>query len=479
MVARSGTATSQVAGPHGDDDDFRSDRPDRYSRLTPLNLFLVLLVCWVLVKIQLILIIGLLALLFGTILEGPVQRIEARRVPRPAAITMVYAVFIGSIALLIAAVAGPIADQADEFREQAPEQFRSLQQDWRQSSNPILSGVGADLLGRGIDFLEEPGDTVNGGDASRALPVLQGIGTVVFSILTLLVITFYYLLEKSLIRRVVLDYIHPDRRGRVNRIWEDAERKVGSWMRGQLLLCLIIGTIATTSYGIVGLRFWPLLGLWAGITEIIPIIGPWLGGIPAVLIALTMGWETALITAAIILGMQTLENWILVPRVMRGAVGLTPMTVFVAILAGTQLLGVPGAILAIPIAAVVQVILTDFLDRRRGRHSQSAISGWRWMLTRGPLRDDDEGPASPDAGEFTSFEDQIESDAHELTPDHEPVPTSNTEPQPPVRQDRPRVSARRTTAGEPDSRWRFLGVGKQDGESHATPEAPRSKPDKP
>jgi predicted PurR-regulated permease PerM len=478
MVARSGTATSQVAGPH-DDDDLRPDRPDRYARITPLNLFLVLLLCWVLVKIQLILIIGLLALLFGTILEGPVQRIEARRVPRPAAITMVYAVFIGSIALLITAVAGPIADQADEFREQAPEQFRSLQQDWRQSSNPILSGVGADLLGRGIDFLEEPGDTVNGGDASRALPVLQGIGTVIFSILTLLVITFYYLLEKSLIRRVVLDYIHPDRRGRVNRIWEDAERKVGSWMRGQLLLCLIIGTIATTSYGIVGLRFWPLLGLWAGITEIIPIIGPWLGGIPAVLIALTMGWETAVITAAIILGMQTLENWILVPRVMRGAVGLTPMTVFVAILAGTQLLGVPGAILAIPIAAVVQVILTDFLDRRRGRHSQSAISGWRWMLTRGPLRDDDEIPTNRDAGEFASFEDQIESDAHEIAPDRDPVPSSYSESPPPMGSERQRTSTRRAAAGDPDSRWRFLGLGKQEGEGHSAQEPSRPEPDKP
>jgi hypothetical protein len=180
------------------------------------------------------------------------------------------------------------------------------------------------------------------------------------------------------------------------------ENKVGGWMRGQLMLCLIIGTIATISYGIIGLSFWPLLGLWAGITEIIPIVGPWLGGIPAVIVALTQGWQTALIVGLIILGMQSLENWFLVPRVMRGAVGLTPLAVFLAILAGTQLMGIPGAVLAIPIAATIQVILTDWIDQRKIRRTSEAepVSGWRWMLTRGVGRDttpeSSEGPDGKD-----------------------------------------------------------------------------------
>lgn len=447
--------------------DVGSGQRDRYPRITPLTLFLVLLLCWVLFKIQLVLILGLLALLFGTILEGPVQRIEARRVPRAAAITVVYAIFIGSVALLILLFVPAISDQADDFREQAPQQLRSLQEDWRTSSNPVFSGIGQDLLGQGIDFLEEPGSSVSGDDAERALPVIAGISTALVSTLTLLVITFYYLLEKALIRRVILEQIHPAKRERVNRVWEDVERKVGGWMRGQLLLCLIIGTIATTSYAIIDLRFWPLLGLWAGLTEIIPIIGPWIGGIPAVLIAMTMGWQTAIVTACIIFGMQSLENWFLVPRVMRGAVGLTPLTVFVAIVAGTQLIGIIGGVLAIPIAATVQVILTDYLDRRRGSQSQPSISGWRWMLTRGPLRDDNPEPATNGASqEFVSYEDQIESDGHQMTAAAvASAPKPNLED---AGQESPSTTAEqrpwagKTDRDDRDARWGFLGHSKQD-----------------
>ena len=216
---------------------------------------------------------------------------------------------------------------------------------------------------------------------------LRGGGIV--SVITALVVTFYYLLEKRLLRGLILDSLSPRMRDRVDGLWTEVENKVGRWMRGQLLLCLIIGVFATVFYGIIGLDFWPLLGLWAGITEIIPILGPWLGAIPAVLVALTMGAEIALLVAVFILLLQSLENWVLVPRVMRGAVGLTPLTVFVAIIAGTQLMGITGAILAIPIAAGLQVILTEYMNQRRSRYQIEPVqgSGWRWMLNRARDRD--------------------------------------------------------------------------------------------
>jgi predicted PurR-regulated permease PerM len=131
----------------------------------------------------------------------------------------------------------------------------------------------------------------------------------------------------------------------------------------------------------MGVRFWPLLGLFAGITEAIPILGPWLGGIPAFVIALTESWEKAFFVALFVVALQTTENWVLVPRVMRGAVGLTPLTVLVAILAGTAFMNVIGAFLAIPIAAVVQVLVSDYLRSRReiNRIPESQGTGWRWM----------------------------------------------------------------------------------------------------
>jgi predicted PurR-regulated permease PerM len=368
-----------------------TQEPSAHGRpsLTPASLFLVLLLFWIVTQVQLVLVLGLLALLFGTILEGPVRFFQHRRFPRPAAILAVYIIIIGALALLIVAIAPGIGDQVNEFVDNAPAQLENLRDEWSASSNGLLSGPGVGVLDRAIELVKGDQEvTVPQNAIDRAIPVLTSITGGLVSTVTLLVMTFYYLLEKRLLRGLILDALSPSARGRVDGLWTEVEIKVGGWMRGQLLLCLIIGTIATVSYGIIGLDFWPLLGLWAGLTEIIPIVGPWIGGIPAVLIALTMSWKLAITTAIIIVGMQTLENWVLVPRVMRGAVGLTPLTVFVAILAGTQFMGVVGAVLAIPIAATIQVILTDLLERRSVRDERmTARAGWRWMLSRG-LRDD-------------------------------------------------------------------------------------------
>ena len=393
----------------GTNDSNGSDGP---TLLTPLNLFLVLIVFTLLTSLSGLLVSVLMAVLLGTILEGPVQRMEKRSVPRAAAIAICYAGVLATIVALVFIILPVVQDQASEFRETFPAQMHELRDDWATSSNPLLRGTGVDLLDTGIDFIESPDETSNvnvtGETAAAAIPIVGSVIGAFASLITTLVITFYYLLEKKLVRRVVIDQLSPENQPRISALWTNVENKVGGWLRGQMFLCLIIGVLATVSYGVIGLDFWPLLGLWAGITEIIPIVGPWLGGIPAVVVALTMGPEKALLVALIILAMQSLENWFLVPRVMRGAVGLTPLTVFVAIIAGTQLMGVIGAILAIPIAAGLQVVLSEYMNQRRSRYQIEPVqgSGWRWMLNRARDRELD----SSDTSDESDFGSQVESD---------------------------------------------------------------------
>jgi predicted PurR-regulated permease PerM len=377
--------------PRHDDHNGGPDDGDLRTGLTATSLFLVLILFWIVTRVEYVIVLVLFGLLLGTILEGPVRRIEARRVPRPAAIFMIYAGIIGLLVLAVFLIIPVIADQADEFREDVPAQLQELENDWRSSSNGILSGPGAAVLERAQEFLDNPNQQANidTETVQNVIPLISSVTAGIIGVVTTLVITFYYLMERAFIRKLVISQLHPDRQARIDRIWQDVENKVGGWMRGQLFLMLIIGIIATTSYGILGLRFWPLLGLWAGLTEIIPIVGPWIGGVPAVIVALTMGWDTALITAIIIVSMQTLENWVLVPRVMKGAVGLTPLTVFLAILTGTQFMGVTGAILAIPIAAGIQVILSNYFAARQMRRDSQQPSGWRWMLNRAGGRYDE------------------------------------------------------------------------------------------
>jgi predicted PurR-regulated permease PerM len=148
-------------------------------------------------------------------------------------------------------------------------------------------------------------------------------------------------------------------------VWEEIENRIGGWTRGQAMLCLIIGVISTIGYLILGLDYWIALGLWAGITELIPFIGPILGGAAAFAVALTDSWQKALIVVVFVLILQQLESSVLVPRVMRNAVGMSPLTVILAVLIGSTLYGPIGAILAIPLGASVQVIASEIIQERR------------------------------------------------------------------------------------------------------------------
>jgi predicted PurR-regulated permease PerM len=354
-----------------------ADSEWRRPGLTPLSLLLVLLSAYVLMKIQLVVVLVILAVLFATIIERPVMALHRRRIPRPLSILAVYVMIIGGIVLAGLMAAPTITDEARRFQAEAPEQLRELRNDWRFSGNNILEGAGVNLLNRLLAEFDDPSSP----SEEVTVGIVTGVGGGIVGLLTVFVMAFYYLTEKALLRRIVINQVKPSSRERVERIWNLVEAQVGRWLRGQLTLCLIIGSLSFVGYGLMGVRFWPLLGLWAGITEIIPIVGPRLGGIPAVAIAATMSWDKALMVAIFVILLQFLENSILVPRVMRGAVGLSPLTVFVAILAGTQYLGVIGALLAIPIAAAIQVILSEYFKGRREMHRvvEPVSPGWRWM----------------------------------------------------------------------------------------------------
>lgn len=346
-----------------------------------MSLLIVLIIGYLLIQIQFVLVLILLSLVFATVISTPVDALERRHVPRPLAILLVYIGIIAGVTVLFMGLAPLIREQSAEFRTQAPQSLAELQQTWQGSGNALLSGPGQQMLDRALVFLDSPSQMQVSVPQGAALGVLTGVGGGVIGLVTVLIISFYYLMERQWIRRIALGSAQAETRIRVIRIWDEVEQKVGDWLRGQLTLCLVIGVTATVGYAAMGIKFWPLLGLWAGLTEIIPILGPWLGGVPAVIIALTQSWEKAAIVVVFVVLLQMMENAILVPRVMRGAVGLTPLTVFIAILAGTEFAGVAGALLAIPVAAAIQVLISNYTEARREERlaGRSTLPGWRWM----------------------------------------------------------------------------------------------------
>ena len=181
---------------------------------------------------------------------------------------------------------------------------------------------------------------------------------------TVFITAFYWLSEKETIKRVMVNIFPEGNREQALEIWETIEVKLGGWIRGQLVLCLIIGLASTAFYFALDLPFWLALGIFAGITEIVPFVGPIIGGGAAVFIALTDSWQKALIVLAFVIILQQIESAALVPRVMRNAVGMSPLTVILAVLIGERVGGILGSILAIPVGAMIQVFLQVTLRNR-------------------------------------------------------------------------------------------------------------------
>lgn len=150
------------------------------------------------------------------------------------------------------------------------------------------------------------------------------------------------------------------------------ETKVGAYIAGQGILMLVVGGMALVAYSLIGLPYVLVLALVAGVMEAVPIIGPLLGAVPAALVALSLGPDKLIWVIVATVVIQQLENSILVPRVMRKAVGVNPFVTLLALFAFGSLLGVAGALMAIPMAAIVQLLLNRFVFDPEAKESAIA-----------------------------------------------------------------------------------------------------------
>jgi predicted PurR-regulated permease PerM len=184
----------------------------------------------------------------------------------------------------------------------------------------------------------------------------------VFSTLTILIISFYLLLYKRDFKNAIANMFHPDSHDKVIQTIDRIDDKLGAWLRGQIILCLFIGSLTWIVLTIIGIPFALPLAVLAGLLEIVPTLGPILAAVPAIIVAITVSPPFALSVGGIYAAIQLLENNILVPKIMERAVGLNPVVVILAVMIGANLMGIAGALLAIPFVSLVIVIFNTVND---------------------------------------------------------------------------------------------------------------------
>src|SRR5262245_18618297 len=293
------------------------------------------------------------------IIERPRSGARAR-VPRWLAILVIYVSIILVLILVALAVVPPLISQAAALWANMPDEFDKFQR--------FL--IRYKLLRRPITLAEAVQNAPEGASTNAVNTVLRALSNLVggiFGLITILILSFYLLVEARAMFDYLARFIPPSRRGDVANAVREAVVKVSAWLRAQFVLAGVMGTFAAIGLFLMGVPYFYVLALVAAVGETIPIVGPIIGGVASVVVALSVSTRLAVMVGVYFFVLHELEANVLVPKIMERRVGVSPVAVLVALLIGGSLLGLVGAILAIPTAAILSIIVDQVAAEREVR----------------------------------------------------------------------------------------------------------------
>lgn len=334
--------------------------------LKVLGLFGALWVAW--------LIRDILALVFGAVFLAGVMHPIARwgaahRIPKGVMVLLVYVVLFGLFGLSFALIIPTILQQVNGLSHTIGSSITTISSGV-QSVRVFTEQYGlSDNLSAGVATLQgQLSDT-----ASRFIAALGDLFGGLAQLVIMLVMAFYMVVQDRDAIRIFRNFIPESHQETIANILIQVEEKIGRWLTGQLILSLVIGVLYYIGLLVLGVDGALSLALFAGFTEFIPYLGPILGGIPVVIVAFSDSPIKALFAFGLVIIIQQLENQIIVPKVMQRAVGLNPLASIIAVLVGAKLFGVPGALIAIPVATAISVVLTELYRLRQERGEEHLV----------------------------------------------------------------------------------------------------------
>jgi len=307
-----------------------------------------------------VLILTFVAVLLASALEPMVGAIRERMpVGRGGTILLVYVGFFVTVLGLAFLVVPAAIGQGQQIVAKLPALVESTKA-WASTLEPkILSRSITELL----DSVSKAVIPSGNPGSDTVLEVGTAAAEAAMTIATLLTLVFFWLVEHARLQRYLLAFAPLERRAGMRDAWNEIESRLGLWVRGQLTLMAAMGVATGIAYTLLGLPGAVLLGLIAALTEAIPIVGPLLGAIPAILVAATVSPQLALVVAGVYVVIQLIEGSVLVPLVMRNSIGISPLLVLLSLLVGSAVGGLIGAFLAVPIAASVEIVLNRLQAR--------------------------------------------------------------------------------------------------------------------
>lgn len=329
------------------------------STLTFIKLLVIFLIIAFLYLIKEVIALIFVSLVLASAFDPWVDWFHKRKIPRGLSVIVIYIILFVIVSGTIVLIVPPITKEVGQIAKNFPFYYEKVIHGINYFKGVAPAKVGNELQ-QGLTSLSTslPGAITD--IFSTIISIFGGI----ISFFMVLVITFYFTVEeeglKNFVRAVSPSKIQPY----INQLMFRIQRKMGLWLRGQMILSLIIFALVFIGLSIMGVQYALFLALIAGIMEVIPFLGPVLAAIPAVFFGFLQSPLTGLLVIALYVVIQQLENNIIVPKVMSKSVDLNPLVVILAILVGAKLGGVIGALLSVPVATAISVFARDFLEKK-------------------------------------------------------------------------------------------------------------------
>jgi predicted PurR-regulated permease PerM len=312
------------------------------------------------------------ALFFTVVLAPAVDFFQTRgHMRRGLATTLVFLIGAGIVGALGYAFARPVYDASTSFADELPDTIKDAEEG-RGDIGRWLKDIGAQDWAR--ENLPKIRESL-GSSSGPAFRTGRAVVTGVVAILTIAVLTFLMLLQAPQLSSSVLALLPERRAERIRRVGGDAARAVTGYVTGNLAISLIAGVFAYAWLRVLGVPFAFVLALWVAFADLLPLVGATLGAIPPIFVAFLDSPGLGIATIVFFVVYQQFENHVLQPIVMSRTVHMNPLAVLVAVLIGVSLAGILGALLAIPVAGALQVVVRDVWDERRGEIKEVLSTG--------------------------------------------------------------------------------------------------------
>jgi predicted PurR-regulated permease PerM len=326
-----------------------------------LRVVLIIILLAFAYAIREVFVLFIVALVLATALDPMVDKMATRRIPRTLSVIMLYIVLFGTIALILALIIPALVNQVNELSSSFPSLYQKFVDEFTALRDISANAGFQNSISNFLQSLQ-----MNVGKAGTSIfgAITSFFGGLI-AFIAILIMTYYMLSEENGMKKFFTNIAPVKYQPFINQLLIKVQFKLGGWLRGQLLIMLIVAVTDFIGMSIIGVKYALVLALFAGLLEIVPLVGSTIAAIPAVFVAFTLSPLKGILTLILFFVVQQIQNNFISPKVMKSNTGLHSVVTIVVLLIGGKIAGLLGILLAIPVTLIIMTIYSEIWGKRR------------------------------------------------------------------------------------------------------------------